>query len=157
MLENLRIFLSKYNTSEPHYFWLYFKTLGGYNSGGVAYVFSNKTLKDFYGLLKDPQNCTPKNPFEEVALRACLKNVPIKTIPGDTRDEYQKETFYLLKPIHHFNLPAKNWLCEYDKWENRDGKDSCSDDSISFHYISNKDMYIINYLIYDLKTGDEML
>ena len=138
VIENLRNFLSKYNTCEPHYFEQCFKTLGGYNSDDVAYVFSNRTLKDFYELLKDPQKCTLQNPFEDVAVGACLKNAPVKTNPGDTRDKYQKEFFHPLKPIDHFNLPAKSWLREYDKWKNRDGKDSCSDHSISFHYISNK-------------------
>ena len=153
VLENLRDFLSKYNTSEPHYFGRYFKGIGGYNSGGAAYVFSKRTLKDFYDLLKDPEKCTIKDPNEDVAVGACLRNAPIKTIPGDTRDEYQKETFHPLKPIDHFNLPANSWLRGHDRWENRDGKDCCSDHSISFHYISNKEMYIMDYLIYDLKTG----
>ena len=155
VLENLRNFLSKYDTNEPHYFGWYFTLEGGYNCNGAAYVFSKKTLKDFYELMKDPNKCSTNNSKEDVAVGACLRNAPIETIPGDTRDEYERETFHPLNLTDHFDLPSNNWLHSYDKWKNRNGKECCSDHSISFHHISSKEMYVLDYLIYDLIIAEK--
>ena len=153
MLENLRYFLSKYDTNEPHYFGRYFAVSGGFNSGGAAYVFSKRTLKDFNELIKDRSKCTPSVHHEDVAVAECLRNASIETIPGDTRDEHGRETFHPLKTLDHFYLPNNSWLHSYDKWKNRNGKECCSDRSISFHYVSGKEMYVMDYLVYDLQTA----
>ena len=157
VLENLRNFLSKHDSTKPNYFGRYFTMEGGYNSGGAAYVFSKKTLADFYELMKDPEKCSPNNPNEDVAVGVCLRNAPIKTLPGDTRDDYGRETFHPLKPLEHFNLPNNSWLHSYDRWKNRNGKECCSEHSISFHYISSQEMYVMDYLIYDLQPVEEKL
>ena len=46
IIENLRSYLSKLNTSEPHYLGRIFTHDGIYNSGG-GYVFSRETLRRF--------------------------------------------------------------------------------------------------------------
>ena len=114
---------NKCNTSEPHYFGLYFKGIGGCNCGDAAFVLSNRTLKYFYYLLKDSQKYTPKDPNEDLAVELCLKNASIKSFPCDTRDKYQKETVHPLKPIDDFYLPASSWPRGHDRWENGDEKD----------------------------------
>ena len=47
VLENLRNFLSKYNSAKPNYFGRHFTIEGGFNSGGAAYVFSKKNFGRF--------------------------------------------------------------------------------------------------------------
>ena len=45
ILENLRYFLSHYDTSKPLYFGKRFKTWGDYMAGGPGYVLSRESLK----------------------------------------------------------------------------------------------------------------
>ena len=125
---------------------------GGYNSGGAAYVFSKKTLEDFYEVMKDGSKCKEKAANEDVEVGVCLRNSKSKTSPGDTRDEYGRETFHPLSPVDHIYLAENSWLNSYDKWKNKKGKECCSERSITFHYVKPKEMHVMDYLIYDLQT-----
>ena len=143
--------MSGYNSNEPYYFGRYFKAIGGYNSGGAAYVFSKRTLKDFNNVMQDPNKCKLQNANEDVAVGECLRNTPQKTVPGDTRDEYGRETFHPFTPLGQFTLSNDSWLVSYDNWKSKAGKECCSDRSISFHYVSPAEMYVMEYMIYKLQ------
>lgn len=151
ILENLRLFLSNYNSSDPHYFGRYFVQFKGYNSGGAGYVFSKKTLALFIIAMKDPSQCKLKSFAEDVEVGSCLDSMGVH--PGDTRDEQGRETFHPFAPAYHLipgSIDKNNWLHQYNKWEVVVGPKCCSDHSIAFHYVSRNDMYLYEYLIYHL-------
>ena len=151
VLENLRYFLSKYNTSHNHYFGRHFRPYGGYNSGGAGYVFSKATLVTFNQALRDPSVCKLKSHAEDAEVGVCLRMMGIP--PGDTRDELGRETFHPFAPDYHLipnGIPTTNWLHRYNKYKVKSGPACCSDHSIAFHYITPNRMYVLEYLIYHL-------
>ena len=149
VIENLRYLLSNYSTSDPHFFGRYFAM--GYNSGGAGYVFSKETLIRFMSVMKDPFKCKLTSPNEDVEVGICLAAVDVH--PGDTRDELGRETFHPLPPYKHLipgYITKDNWLHTYDKWKVQVGRNCCSDYSVSFHYITPEDMYVMEYFVYNL-------
>ncbi|XP_002155616.4 glycoprotein-N-acetylgalactosamine 3-beta-galactosyltransferase 1 [Hydra vulgaris] len=151
IVENLRYFVSRYNTSDPHYFGRHFVPYGGYNSGGAGYIFSKETLKRFNQILKNPHLCKLKSGAEDVEVGICLAAVNV--YPGDTRDELGRETFHPFSPEHHLipgYIDQGNWLHQYNKYKVITGPDCCSDHAIAFHYVSPNEMYILDYFIYHL-------
>lgn len=151
ILENLRYFVSKYNSSQPHYFGRHFVPFGGYNSGGAGYVFSKATLKSFNRIIKDPSKCKLKSFAEDAEVGVCLAAVGIH--PGDTRDALGRETFHPFAPDYHIlpgAIPKDNWLHKYNKWPLQSGPECCSDHTIAFHYITPNKMYVMEYFVYHL-------
>jgi len=151
VVENLRYYLARYNTTDPNYFGRHFVPFGGYNSGGAGYVFSKQTLADFVNIMKDPSKCKLKSFAEDAEVGVCLRK--INTHPGDTRDELGRETFHPFSPAYHLipgSIPKGNWLHSYNKWAVKVGPDCCSDHSIAFHYITPNQMYELEYFIYHL-------
>ena len=151
VIENLRYFLSKYNSSHNHYFGRHFRPYGGYNSGGAGYVFSKATLVTFNQALRDPSVCKLKSHAEDAEVGVCLRMMGIP--PGDTRDELGRETFHPFAPDFHLmpnGIPTTNWLHKYNKHPVKSGPACCSDHSIAFHYITPNRMYVLEYLVYHL-------
>mgnify|MGYP001795151529 CR=1 FL=1 len=152
IVENLRHLVAPLNTEEPHYLGRYFKTFGGYCSGGAGYVFSRETLRRFGKLLKDPERCPLKSFAEDVEVGRCLAKEGVH--PGDTRDSRGRKTFHPLPPEHHLIpgfLRKDFWLWSYDKHPYRDGPECCSDFSVTYHYISPNMMYQMEYFVYHLR------
>ncbi|KJH49393.1 hypothetical protein DICVIV_04476 [Dictyocaulus viviparus] len=66
IVENLREFLHKYSSREPHYFgykWNFFVP-HGFADGGV-YVLSRTAVEIFYQIMKDPKLCPEHHRAEE--------------------------------------------------------------------------------------------
>ncbi|XP_066923932.1 glycoprotein-N-acetylgalactosamine 3-beta-galactosyltransferase 1-like [Clytia hemisphaerica] len=152
VLENLRYFLSKHNSSQTHYFGRHFRPFGGYNSGGAGYVFSKATLIVFNQVLRDPSVCKLKAGAEDAEVGVCLRMMGV--VPGDTRDEFGRESFHPFAPDYHLvpnGIPTTNWLHKYNKHPVKSGPGCCSDHSIAFHYIPPNRMYVMEYFIYHLR------
>ena len=151
IIENLRYFLSEYNSLKPYYFGRWFKTFGGYNSGGAGYVFSKKALKLFNVMLKNPWKCPLKAGAEDVAVGVCFQSCGVH--PGDTRDSNGLQTFHPYALDYHFipgYIGPGDWLHDYDQFPVKVGPECCSDVSTTFHYTDQKTMYILEYFLYHL-------
>jgi hypothetical protein len=58
-------------------------------------------------------------------------------------DEIQRERFHPLSIQTHFKEP-EGWLIDYSFNEVKGGKDCCSEESITFHYVSPEEMVFMH-------------
>lgn len=97
--------------------------------------------------------CSPKSGgAEDVEIGICLEAVKVKA--GDSRDSLGRGRFFPFVPEHHL-IPGHTspnfWYWQYIYYESKEGMDCCSDNAVSFHYVSPNQMYVLEYLIYHLR------
>eukprot|EP00090_Calanus_glacialis_P002789 TRINITY_DN12070_c0_g1_i2.p1 TRINITY_DN12070_c0_g1~~TRINITY_DN12070_c0_g1_i2.p1 ORF type:complete len:325 (+),score=84.52 TRINITY_DN12070_c0_g1_i2:285-1259(+) len=155
VVENLRNLLKDYNTQDSIWFGHRFQYLGGYFAGGAGYVLSQGALERFTQVgLKNSSLCNSENGGDEdVNMGACMKNLNVTV--GDSRDSEGKKRFFPFHPQNHL-IPSsgrKDWAYfVYTQYAEPNGTACCSDTAISFHYISPPTMYLLDYLIYHLRS-----
>ncbi|XP_057379261.1 LOW QUALITY PROTEIN: glycoprotein-N-acetylgalactosamine 3-beta-galactosyltransferase 1-like [Daphnia carinata] len=173
ILENLRYYLSIFNTSDPLYFGHKFKAYikSGYMQGGsgyikfsrdlaqvlynlvmkIGYVLSKEALRRFVEIgLEDPTKCSATEWPEDVEIGRCMENMKCEGM--DTRDSYGRNRFLPVSlPIHlTLGIVEDTWLWDMHPsyYPIQGGFDCCSDTAIGFHQLTASDMYLYDYLIY---------
>lgn len=156
IVENMRHFLSRYNTNEPLLFGHRFKPYvrQGYMSGGAGYVLSKEALRRFIvQAVDDKTKCRQDaGGAEDVEIGKCLESVGVKAM--DSRDSLGRDNFHPFVPEHHLipSLIGKTvWYAGYNYYKVRMGPNCCSDHAITFHYVPPNMMYVLEYLVYHLK------
>ncbi|XP_047476977.1 glycoprotein-N-acetylgalactosamine 3-beta-galactosyltransferase 1-like [Penaeus chinensis] len=156
VVENLKYLLTSYDTNEPsilgsRFFTGYFKA--GYMTGGAGYALSRAAISVFVEkALPDPRKCplTWKKigfPCEDVALAKCLSEMGVKFI--DTRDNEGRGRFFQ-QPLKAALTDPKTLLTR-PFYKVTTGLNCCSDTAVTFHDLSARDMYMFDYLLYELR------
>ncbi|KAL7739170.1 hypothetical protein ACLKA6_010391 [Drosophila palustris] len=140
VIENLRLMLYPYHPETPVYFGFKFKPFvrQGYMSGGAGYVLSREAVRRFVVEgIPNPKLCLPgMGDAEDVELGICMKNLNITA--GDSRDYNGRGRMFPFVPEKHLipNRSPDFWYWQYIFYNTDDGLDCCSDNAISFHYVT---------------------
>ncbi|XKL67662.1 hypothetical protein PGB90_003153 [Kerria lacca] len=153
ILENLRYMLKDFDPMESIYFGLKFKTFvkQGYMSGGAGYVLSKEAVRKFVEALSDKKCNQDSEWAEDVEIGRCLELIGVKA--KDSRDHLGRGRFFPFKPENHlylFNALPK-WFWKYIYYPSWQGMNCCSDNAITFHYVSPQDMYVYEYFLFHLR------
>ncbi|XP_046389462.1 C1GALT1-specific chaperone 1-like [Ischnura elegans] len=155
--ENLRFYVEKLNYEKSYYMGHAVKFWGvDYNLAQAGYVLSKGAIRAVVKKFSSPGSCISGGKFwknEDYYLGKHLKEMGI--YPEDTRDSFGRGRFH----GYNFNqllFPGKiSSLASY--WTRsihpvKEGRNCCSDYSITFHGTEPDKVYQHNYLIYQLKV-----
>ncbi|XP_055302817.1 glycoprotein-N-acetylgalactosamine 3-beta-galactosyltransferase 1 isoform X2 [Sitodiplosis mosellana] len=141
IVENLRYMLYPYSPTFPIYMGCKFKTFvkQGYMSGGAGYVLSKEAVKRFVedGIPNKNKCRQSADGAEDVEIGKCLEKVNV--FAGDSRDSLGRGRFFPFVPEHHLipgHVDKNFWYWKYIFYETDEGLDCCSDNAVSFHYVS---------------------
>ena len=134
-MENLRQFLSKYNSTETHFFGKRLTSKQSdhnYHSGGAGYAFTRKVLVEFYIAMKDKTICKETSRWEDVEFANCL--IQRNIYAEEAKDKLGRQIF------HHL-----------ERADNKVRSTSFSNVTVSFHHIPFKTMYEFDFMLYNIR------
>ena len=157
IVENLRLFLSNYDTMEHHFSGRWYHTYKGFICGGPGYVFSKKTLIEFNKKVakQDHEDCKIKVIPEDIWVSRCLRALGVNNT--DTKDELGRERYHHLEPEFYLlpgGIDSDNWLHKYSASPVKSGVECCSNQTISFHKINETNMLQLHFFIYHQTLHD---
>ncbi|KAI9559034.1 hypothetical protein GHT06_015823 [Daphnia sinensis] len=157
IVENLRYFLSAYNASKPLYFGNKFKLIvdNGYISGGAGYVLSKEATRRFVTQGYNNKSICRQDHggAEDVEMGICMQNLNISAM--DTRDSLGRHRFFTFGADFHYfpggMYSEDHWHWDYIYYPPTEGRNCCSDTTVSFHYIDPNTMYILDLFLYQIR------
>ena len=138
-VDNAHRFIDKQNSSLPQTFGYNFKiTLkDGFHSGGGGILFTPESIKRLVGSWKRGI-CNDSVNFGDIMIGLCSEKSNVTL--GNSLDELGRERFHPLSLKSHYKDPPEDWLYTYSSNVPQFGKECCSDESITFHYVSPLEM-----------------
>ncbi|XP_070209237.1 glycoprotein-N-acetylgalactosamine 3-beta-galactosyltransferase 1-like isoform X2 [Littorina saxatilis] len=113
IMENLRYFLSFFDTKEPFFTGRHFKpeVKQGFNSGGAGYVLSKEALARLAARPKDPPLCKEDGKGEDVEIARCLEKLEVRIL--NSTDSRGRSRFHTHEPVKHV-IKGVSWMHNYD-------------------------------------------
>ncbi|KAL3874491.1 hypothetical protein ACJMK2_037500 [Sinanodonta woodiana] len=154
IIENLRFLLSHYNASKPGYLGFIFDkyVTNGYMSGGAGYVISRQGIKQLVqsGIRENkcPVVTTKDNPelSEDLEIGRCLESNQVPRL--NSRDVYGRDTFHPYPIEQHLFGSLPQYLYSWCKQPPVEGRNCCSQFTITFHYMNPRSILLIDHLLY---------
>lgn len=119
---------------------------------GGGYCLSRKAVQKFVEVLEHNEHfCHVDGRAEDVEMGRCLAH---NAIFVDTRDEFHQKRFFPIGVEEHMKkiVDPQYWYIKSQYYHVVQGNISCcSDTSVEYHYIDPHEMYVIEYLIYDVQ------
>lgn len=129
---------------------------------GAGYVLSRAALDQLVRLgFSDPNDMChlTSGTVEDVEMGWCLEQVGVEA--GDSRDETRRPTFNAMNPeylIAEQQNDNSSWYSRYNYYNTAGlGKNCCSSDPISFHYVTPNEMLLLDWIIYEVKPRREQM
>ncbi|KAH3859840.1 glycoprotein-N-acetylgalactosamine 3-beta-galactosyltransferase 1-like [Dreissena polymorpha] len=161
IIENLRHLLSDKDPQKAAYLGYRLNAFGdnflhlpnGYMSGGAGYVLSSRALHDVVHKGFKTGACKEVGGEEDAEMGKCLdaSGVPMLS----TLAEDGKETFHPQDLHTHLTLNNDTVLREPPRQERNNGpwgESCCSRYPVSFHWVKPNEMYMFEYLIYNISV-----
>jgi glycoprotein-N-acetylgalactosamine 3-beta-galactosyltransferase len=150
-VDNLKTFLKTKNSSHPVTYGFDFRTIvdRGYHSGGAGYVLSNEALQRIGLKLTENVEYCPNSGTEDVDIAKCLRKLGV--YPEKSIDEKGRERFHPFDVATHLLGGFPDWYFQYASNPVQKGIESCSETSISFHYMSPYQIQKLYTLYNDVK------
>ncbi|KAH8377091.1 hypothetical protein KR093_003409, partial [Drosophila rubida] len=154
IMDNMRYMLHPYQPDEPFYFGCHFTPdkHESYMSGGAGYVLSREALRRLveHGFHSNGCNRRPTG-TEDFEMGFCLDYCGVPAT--DSRDSEGHHRFLPLS-LEHVMIPgqydAKFWLNSFMHHQIKTGMECCSTYAITIHYVVYYQMYLFDYLLYDM-------
>ena len=150
-VDNLYKFIQSKDTNEPKLYGFKFMHtkklikggMMGHIAGGPGIVITNESMRLLYDKISsDECKNTTIYAYGDVAIALCglLGNISI----GDSRDSFGKQRFHNYSPLVHFYGPLPSILTIHGHHDKKIGRECCSLETISFHYVNSSEMYKIH-------------
>jgi hypothetical protein len=154
-VDNLNKFTNSHDSTKALYYGFKFNVIvpNGYIGGGAGILFSNETMSR---LVKNFENKACDrfiDGFGDITIGNCAHSVQVTT--GDSLDAEKKPRFHPHDAKTHFYGPVPVPLYSAGSHNGKIGKDCCSLETISFHYVTLDDMYAMyanKTFLHDLLT-----
>jgi glycoprotein-N-acetylgalactosamine 3-beta-galactosyltransferase len=152
-VDNARKFISNRSHTEPLTYGYNFKIVlkTGYHSGGGGVLFTHESMKRIVGNIENGK-CNEVAGFGDIAIGVCAEKSNVSM--GNSLDEFGRERFHPLGLKTHLNVKVPGWLFSYSSNVPKGGKECCSEESITFHYVSADEMISFSKIIDESKLGD---
>lgn len=157
IVENLRFLLAQYDPKVALMFGHRFAVRGleeGYMAGG-GYILSKKALEKFGAVIDgDHEICRFQGVAEDWEIARCFSHSAILV---DSRDEKNQKRFFPTGVEEHMRngINEKNSTYWYTRsqyyFSPSPGTQCCSETSVQYHYINPKEMFALEYFIYNLQ------
>ncbi|KAF6200235.1 hypothetical protein GE061_006538 [Apolygus lucorum] len=170
VMENLRKFLSGYNTSKPLLLGCRLDTQvdntslripgnatnSTFMSGGAGYVLSREALRLFVEVAHQDPRCVDRFTWaEDINMGQCLESANVTLV--DTRDYFGRARFLPLTPRELSILQPRpvhdNWYNTLSHYRVNDGRHCCAESAISFHYVVRPMMDLMEFFLYHLSPN----
>ncbi|XP_050394357.1 glycoprotein-N-acetylgalactosamine 3-beta-galactosyltransferase 1 [Patella vulgata] len=155
IVENLRHHLKQFNPDEPVYVGKKFSTHHNhthYMSGGAGYIFSRTAVKSMVSECFLKYSNYFRGGMEDIAVGQCAKMFHYNMVNVST-DALDREKFHSLHPGNYLDADVPEWLYRFSFSKVRTGFDCCSNETISFHYVSPKEIYLIDLFLYHIQIA----
>jgi len=153
VMENMRYLLLDKNPATPVHYGCKYKVIvpKGYMSGGAGYVLSKEALRRFIEeSLPDENKCKQTDSgAEDAEMGFCLEHVGVEA--GDSRDQEGRLRFFPFVPQDHVapgKIDPDYWYWKNIWYPHEQGIECCSDSVIGFHYVDQRLLWTMEYLIY---------
>lgn len=114
----------------------------GYIGGGAGILFTNESMSRLVNKIKNGECDKFLNMYGDVTIGGCANASGI--LIGNSSDVRNRPRFNYIPPLQHFTGPLPDWLTSVGGTHSGViGRESCSNESISFHYIKPETMYEI--------------